>query len=123
MPLDRPESDVLATLTLLAGDLGTQYGQAPITVLIQGDGRAAGQVPVVPRGARLMTGAFVRIERDGRWQDVEIDQLTDPELERFLAAQDVHPLRRWTRRLARRIRDRVQEAPASPPLAPGEGRG
>jgi hypothetical protein len=65
-----------------------------------------------------MTGAFVRIERDGRWQDVEIDQLTDPELERFLAAQDAHQLRRWPRLLARWIRDRVQEAP---PAAPGEG--
>jgi len=65
-----------------------------------------------------MTGAFVRVERDGRWQNVDIDQLTDPELERFLAAQDAPSLRRWTRRLARWIRDRAQEAP---PAAPSEG--
>ena len=24
-----------------------------------------------------MTGALVRIERDGRWQNIEIDQLTE----------------------------------------------
>jgi hypothetical protein len=65
-----------------------------------------------------MTVAFVRLQRDGRWQDVDIDQLTDPELERFLAAQDAPSLRRWTRLLARWSRDRVQEAP---PAAPGEG--
>jgi hypothetical protein len=38
---DCPEADVLAALTLLAGDWGTHVGQAPITVLIQGDGHAA----------------------------------------------------------------------------------
>jgi hypothetical protein len=48
-----------------------------------------------------MTGAFIRLQRDGRWQDVEIDQLTAPALERFLVAQDAHQLRRWPRRLAR----------------------
>jgi len=40
-PADCPEAAVLADLTLLAGDWGTRVGQAPITVLIQGDGRAA----------------------------------------------------------------------------------
>jgi hypothetical protein len=65
-----------------------------------------------------MTGAFVRVARASRWQNVDIDQLTDPELERFLATQDAHQRRRWTRRLARWIRDRVQEAP---PAATSEG--
>ena len=27
-----------------------------------------------------MTGVYVKIERDGRWQNVEIDQLTDDEM-------------------------------------------
>jgi hypothetical protein len=60
-----------------------------------------------------MTGALIRIERDGRWQNIEIDQLTDAELERFLAGQDVVSLYRWTRLLARWIRNHVQEEPAA----------
>jgi hypothetical protein len=36
-----------------------------------------------------MTGAYVRIEREGRWQNVEIDTLTDAALEAFAARQGV----------------------------------
>jgi len=30
-----------------------------------------------------MTGAFVRIKRDGKWKNIEIDCLTDDELLQF----------------------------------------
>jgi len=35
---------------------------------------------------RRHDGRLLRLERDGRWQTIEIDQLTDAELEGFLAA-------------------------------------
>jgi len=41
MPPSAPEAALLARFTLLAGEVGTRHGVAPITVLIQGDGRAA----------------------------------------------------------------------------------
>jgi hypothetical protein len=40
-PAATPEHEVLTALSLLAGQVGTEWGQAPVTVLIQGDGRAA----------------------------------------------------------------------------------
>ncbi len=54
-----------------------------------------------------MTGAHVRIERDGKWQPIEIDQLTDQELERLAEEQ---PERGWVwaTYLAKWIRDNVQ---------------
>lgn len=34
-----------------------------------------------------MRGAFVRVHRDGSWQSIDIDALTDEELDAFAAAQ------------------------------------
>ncbi len=39
-PAAMPEADVLAALSLLAGDLGTALGVAPTTLVVQGDGHA-----------------------------------------------------------------------------------
>jgi hypothetical protein len=66
-----------------------------------------------------MTGFYVRITRDsGQPESVEIDQMTDAELERLAAA---HPEAgwRWARALARWIRDNVHETN----LAGGNGAG
>jgi hypothetical protein len=54
-----------------------------------------------------MTGAYVRIERDGRWQNIELDQLTEAELGAFATA---HPedADKWLTFLVRWVRERVQ---------------
>ena len=56
-----------------------------------------------------MTGAYVRIERDGKWQSIELDQLTNEELELFAIS---HPEDgwRWAKFLAMFIRDNIKEA-------------
>lgn len=53
-----------------------------------------------------MTNAYVRILRDDRWQNIEINQLTDDELEAFA---DKHPECgwMWAKFLAKWIRDNV----------------
>jgi hypothetical protein len=58
-----------------------------------------------------MTGIYVRVHRDGSWHNLEIDQLTDAELEAFAAAQPVARGWPWAVELARWIRDHVQALP------------
>jgi hypothetical protein len=53
-----------------------------------------------------VTGIYVRIERDGRWQDLEIEALADPELESFFSGQDCES---WAISLVKWIRDNVRE--------------
>ncbi len=54
----------------------------------------------------MATGAFVRVERDGKWQNIEIDQLTDDELIDF-AEKHPHVGWKWAMVLAKWIRDNV----------------
>jgi hypothetical protein len=56
-----------------------------------------------------MTGFFVRVERDEHWESVEIDQLSDAEVQRFLAGRTEAELVRWIVGLVGWIRDHVQE--------------
>ena len=42
-----------------------------------------------------MTGAFVRIKRNGKWQPIEIDQLSEDELHTFLDLQDKEHVVKW----------------------------
>jgi hypothetical protein len=61
-----------------------------------------------------MTGFYVRIEREGKFQPVEIDQMTDAELSKFFESQerDNPPSSRaWAIALAKWIRDNVAESP------------
>lgn len=58
-----------------------------------------------------MTGAFIRIQRDGKWQNIEVDQLTDDELA-WLAVQLPKDGWKWAKFLAAWIRDNVAHAPA-----------
>ncbi len=55
-----------------------------------------------------MTGFYIRVQRDGKWQAVEIDCLTEAELDAFAASQ---PDRGWfwVRGLLKWIRDCVAE--------------
>jgi hypothetical protein len=58
-----------------------------------------------------MTGIYVRVHREGAWQNLECDQLTDTELEAFAAAQPVEQGWPWALALLRWIRDNVREPP------------
>lgn len=56
----------------------------------------------------MATGFFVRTFREGKWDSVEIDQLTDAELD---AVADKHGNDRgwlWAKALAKWIRDNIQ---------------
>ena len=55
-----------------------------------------------------MTSAYVRICRDGEWQAVEFDQLTDAELQDF-AAKMPDDGWKWAKFLAAWIRDNIRE--------------
>jgi hypothetical protein len=48
------------------------------------------------------TGAYVRLKRDGKWVNVEIDDFTDEELDAFLTPENGV---KWARFLAAFIRD------------------
>jgi hypothetical protein len=65
-----------------------------------------------------MTGYYVRVRRDDRWQNLEIDELSDDEL----ASLHMPPAlgREFALALARWIRDNVRDLPL-PALEPGEG--
>jgi hypothetical protein len=56
-----------------------------------------------------VTGIYVRVERAGQWQKIEIDQMTDTELEAFVASQPVEQGWAWAVGLARWIRDHVHD--------------
>ena len=59
-----------------------------------------------------MTGLFVRIERKGKWQSIELDELTDGELDRFIQTMGQQNGWPWVKRLVQWIRDNVgEEAP------------
>jgi hypothetical protein len=61
-----------------------------------------------------MTGIYVRVRREGRWQNLEFDELTDGELDAFIAAQDPAKGWAWAKVLARWIREHVE--PGLPPV-------
>jgi hypothetical protein len=67
-----------------------------------------------------MTGSYVRVQRDGHWQNVEIDQLTDAELDAFAATQPERGWA-WAKFLSRWIREHVTEAPPDLPTHLGSG--
>ncbi len=61
-----------------------------------------------------MTGYFVRIERDGKFQPVEIEAMTDEELSKFFESQEKdnpNASRAWAIALAKWIRENVAESP------------
>lgn len=55
-----------------------------------------------------MTGAWVRIQRGDKWMNVEIDQLTDAELDMFAEQQGIERGWVWAKSLAKYIRDNFQ---------------
>lgn len=57
-----------------------------------------------------MTGFFVRICRAGKWQPVDVAEMTDDELDVFFDTFDVERARSWAKSLAKWIRDHVEPA-------------
>lgn len=55
-----------------------------------------------------MTGAYVRIKRDGAFQSIEIDQLTDEELDTFANSQPEKGWY-WAKFLATWIRNNIDK--------------
>jgi hypothetical protein len=47
------------------------------------------------KGEETMTGAYVRIKRDGKFQPIEIDQLTEAEIREFLKGRDHEFVQKW----------------------------
>jgi len=60
-----------------------------------------------------MTGFYVRICRDGKWQAVDIGEMTDDELEKFFDSKELsgERLAAWVQALAKWIRDNVKAEP------------
>jgi len=59
-----------------------------------------------------MTGLYVRVKREGKWQPIEIDQLADAELSEFFQGQEKDnglSSRAWAICLAKWIRDNVTQ--------------
>jgi hypothetical protein len=75
------------------------------------DGHEAKREEVTSQGEgeEIMTGIFVRVQRDGRWQTLEIDELSDEEICTVLEARPAEELVRWIVVLAGWIRDHVRE--------------
>jgi len=57
-----------------------------------------------------MTGAFVRIKRDDKWQPVEIEKLSDLERAEFFNVQNNNSLLRWIDFLSNWITTNVTES-------------
>ena len=66
----------------------------------------------------MATGAHVRVCRDNEWQNIEIDQLTDGELDAF-ANRTPETGWMWAKFLARWMRDNLVVAPRDIP-SPGD---
>lgn len=56
-----------------------------------------------------MTGAYVRIQRNGHWDSYEFDELEEEEMRDFLNGQDAAKLLEWAVFLGGWIRDNVRE--------------
>ena len=54
-----------------------------------------------------MTGAYVRIYRNGEWQNIEIDQLNESEIDEFMKTMDTHRLVMWIKFLIKFIKNNV----------------
>ncbi len=56
----------------------------------------------------MVTGAYVRFQRDGKWQNIEVDELSDEEWDVFEDSPDQQGRGwNWARFLGRWIRDNV----------------
>jgi len=54
-------------------------------------------------------GYYIRINRDGRWQPVDICELTDAEFDEFFERQEKDALVNWLRCVLTWIKDNVKE--------------
>ncbi len=62
----------------------------------------------------MATRAYVRIFRDGKWRNVEIDRLSNDELSTFAESQGLTRGWVWAKFLATWIRDHIDENATAP---------
>ena len=57
-----------------------------------------------------MTGIYVRVKRNGKWENVEFELLTDKEMEEFIAVKQALKQDgwRWVINFAKYLRDKVK---------------
>lgn len=56
-----------------------------------------------------MTGGYVRIKRDGKYQSIEIEHLTDSEREEFFKDRDKEEILRWLNMLCLGVKNIEEE--------------
>jgi hypothetical protein len=57
-----------------------------------------------------MTNIYVRIKRNGQWEPIEMDQLTDAEMDAFISSQGDRSGWPFVKALAKWIRDTVKDS-------------
>ena len=64
----------------------------------------------MPHVREIATGYVVRICRAGKWQAVDVAEMTDDELEKFFDPKELSPerLAAWSKALAKWIRENVK---------------
>jgi hypothetical protein len=50
-----------------------------------------------------MTGAYMRVERDGKWENIEVEHMTDAERERTFVPRSSEELVRWINLLCSKV--------------------
>lgn len=55
-----------------------------------------------------MTGAYVRIKINGKWKNIEFDELTDEEMNQFSLSQPEDGWK-WAKFFAKWIRDNIKK--------------
>jgi hypothetical protein len=50
-----------------------------------------------------MTGAYMRVKRDGKWENIEVEFLTDKEREETFRHRDNSELRKWINLLCKTL--------------------
>lgn len=55
-----------------------------------------------------MTGAYLRVSRNGKWENIEVEYLTDDERSMVLGKETNERLLQWIALLARTVRENAQ---------------
>ena len=45
-----------------------------------------------------MTGAFLRVEREGKWENIEVEHLTESELDEIIGSRSKSEIMDWLKR-------------------------
>ena len=51
-----------------------------------------------------MTGAYLRVERDGKWENIEVEHLTEEELDEIIGSRHKDEVMDWLKMLCERLK-------------------